>query len=118
MNECVPLTAPQPWEEFAGGEILLFDIPRPLCRYQVTVTLKREADGCAPDEGQAIAELAVAAVCAEGLLTAWSSEQSVFSMLLDAEDDAAALAAGVAMVRAIGGSRGASVSAERMPVGN
>lgn len=84
--------------------------------YEVKVTLTREADGCAPAEDQAIAELAVTAVCAEGLLTAWSGAQAVFSMILEAEDDAAALAAGVALVRSLGGSRGASVSAERVRV--
>lgn len=111
---------PPRWEEAAGGDFALFDLPRPLLRYQVTVTLSREAAGCDPGQDHAAAELAVTALCAEGLLTAWSSGRSVISMLLDAEDDASALAAGTAVVRALGGSRGASVSAERVtasPVG-
>ena len=111
------VTWPPRWEESpvtAGGDFTLFDLPRPLLRYQVTVTLSREAAGCDPGQDHAVAELAVTALCAENLLTAWSSGQSVISMLLDAEDDASALAAGTAVVRALGGSRGASVSAERV----
>ena len=108
------VTWPPRWEEAAGGDFTLFDLPRPLLRYQVTVTLTRDAAGCDPGQDHAVAELAVTALCAEGLLTAWSSGQSVLSMLLDAEDDAAALAAGTAVVRALGGSRGASVAAERV----
>ena len=113
MDDCIPLAAAPPWEEIPGGMEALFDLPRPPARYEVKVTLKREADECAPDEGQAVAELAVAALCADDLLTAWSSEQSVFTMVLMAGSDAEALAAGVAMVKAIGGTRGATVSAER-----
>lgn len=98
-------------------EDLLPDVPRPKCRYEVKVTLARAAEGCTPAEGQALAELAAAALCAEGLIGAWSGTQAVLSMVLDAVDDAAALAAGVAVVRALGGARGASVSAERAPIG-
>jgi hypothetical protein len=117
MDHCTPLTAPAPWVESpatAGGDVPLFDLPRPPRRYEVRVTLNRDADGPAPGEDQRIAELAVAALCADGLIAAWAAEQAVLSMLLDVEDDAAALAAGVAMVRAVGGTRGASVSAERV----
>lgn len=95
---------------------LLPDVPRPGRRYEVKVTLARDADGCDPAEGQALAELAAAALCAEGLIGAWHGTQAVVSMVLDAEDDAAALDAGVAVVRALGGGRGASVSAERARV--
>lgn len=95
---------------------LLPDVPRPARRYEVKVTLVRDAEGCAPAEDQALAELAAAALCAEGLLGAWSGTQAVLSMMLDAQDDAAALDAGVAVVRALGGARGASVSAERARV--
>jgi hypothetical protein len=120
MDTCTPLTPSQPWEESAGGDFLLFDLPSPPRRYQVTVTLRREADGRLPTEDQAIAELAMAALCADGLIGAWSSGQSVLSLYLDARDDAAALEAGAALARAIGGTRGASVTAERVqapPVG-
>ncbi len=92
---------------------LLPDVPRPVVRYQVKVTLVRAAEGCDPGEDRALAELAAAALCAEGLLGVWSGTQAVLSMVLEAEDDASALAAGVAVVRALGGARGASVSAER-----
>lgn len=81
------------------------------------MTLARAADGCAPAEDQVLAELAAAALCAEGLIGAWSGARAVLSMVLDAVDDAGALAAGVAVVRALGGSRGASVSAERVRIG-
>jgi hypothetical protein len=53
---------------------LLPDLPRPMRRYQVTVTLPRP-DGdetLLPPGGQAVVELAAAAVAAEGLLTAWT----------------------------------------------
>ena len=103
------MTLPQP------VETLLPDVPRPKCRYKVVLTLTRSADGCEPGGDQVLAELAAAAVSAEGLLTAWAAELSVLSMVLDAEDDAEALGAGVAVVRALGGTRGASVSAERFP---
>lgn len=100
---------------------LLPDVPRPVVRYQVKVTLVRAAEGCDPGEDRMLAELAASALSAEGLLGVWSATQTVLSLLLDAEDDASALAAGNAVVRALGGARGASVSVERarggVPVG-
>lgn len=94
-------------------ESLLDDLPWPKVRYKVVLTLTRAAEGCEPGSGQVLAELAAAALAAEGLLTAWAAEQVVLSMILDAEDDAGALAAGAAVARALGASRGASVSVER-----
>lgn len=98
-------------------DTLLPDVPRPPRRYQVTVTLPRP-DG---DDGpllavvQAIAELTAAAVAAQGLLTAWTSAQAVLSMVVEALCQADALAAGVEVVRALGGELGASVEAEPVP---
>jgi hypothetical protein len=89
------------------------ELAKPGQRYEVTVTLSREASGEAlvPVQDQALAELAAAAVSAEGLLTAWSRQQAVLSMIVDADGDAGALAAGVAVVKALGGARGATVPA-------
>lgn len=94
-------------------ETLLPDVPRPQVRYEVKVTLVRAADSCAPPDDQVLAELAAAALCVDDLLTAWAADQAVLSMIVDAADDASALEAGTAVVRALGGTRGASVSAER-----
>jgi DNA-binding transcriptional regulator YhcF (GntR family) len=96
---------------------LMPDVPCPKRRYEVKVTVARAADGCASGEERTIAELAAAAVSAEGLLAAWAADLSVLTMLVEVDDDASALAAGVAVVRALGGTRGASVSAERAMAG-
>ena len=94
--------------------ILPADAPRPLRRFTVTVTLPR-ADGenmLMPPGAQAAAERAAAAVAADGLLTAWTSARAVLSMVIEARCQADALTAGAAVVRALGGERGAAVKAE------
>lgn len=94
---------------------LLPDIPCPTRRYLVTVMLRRSDgdDGLLSAGGQAIAELATAAVVADGLVTAWSGTQSLVSMVVELPCTADALAAGVALARVLGGGdAAASVSAE------
>jgi hypothetical protein len=93
---------------------LLPDIPCPLRRYLVTVTLRRpDGDDALLAGGQAIAELAAAAVVADGLVTAWTCTQSLLSMIMELPSTADALAAGVALARVLGGPDGtASVTAE------
>ncbi len=94
---------------------LLPDIPSPARRYLVTVMLRR-SDGneaLLSAGGQAVAELAAAAVVAEGLVTAWTCTQSLVSMIVDLPCTADALSAGVALARVLGGGDGtASVTAE------
>jgi hypothetical protein len=94
---------------------LLPDVPCPLRRYLVTVTLKRSDrdDALLAAGGQAVAELAAAAVVADGLVTAWTCTQSLVSMVVELQCTADALAAGVALARVLGGADGtASVTAE------
>lgn len=94
---------------------LLPDIPCPLRRYLVTVTLRRSDadDALLSAGGQAVAELAAAAVVADGLVTAWTCTQSLVSLVVDLPCTADALAAGVALARVLGGPDGtASVTAE------
>jgi len=94
---------------------LLPDIPCPSRRYLVTVTLRRlDGDEAALSAGgQAVAELAAAAVVADGLVTAWTCTQSLVSMVVELPCTADALAAGVALARVLGGGDGtASVTAE------
>ena len=58
-------------------------------------------------------ELATAAIAAEELLTAWTYMQSIVSMIVQSPSMADALAAGVAVARALKGDNGmASVTAE------
>ena len=67
------MSDPAPTVRAVDDCTLLPDIPRPLPRYQVTVTLPRAAgnDALLPPGAQAVVELAAVAVAAEGLLTAW-----------------------------------------------
>lgn len=86
------------------------DLPARGRRYNVEVSLRRDDDaGRTPTEDQAVFELAAVMLSARGLVTGWQSQQSVLSLVVDAEDDADALASGVAVVRALGGYGGASV---------
>jgi hypothetical protein len=92
---------------------LLPDVPYPPRRYQVTVTLPRSDDEDVLMSGGHVAELAAAAVVAEGLVTAWTCTQSVVSMIIESPTMADALAAGVALARVLGGGEGiASITAE------
>jgi hypothetical protein len=79
----------------------------------VTVTLPRSDEDDALLSGGQVAELAAAAVVAEGLVTAWTCTQSVVSLIVESPTMADALAAGVALARVIGGGDGfASITAE------
>jgi len=96
-------------------DTLFPDVALPLRRFEVTVTLPRDErdDALVPEGTQALAELAAAALSADGLVTAWTSHSAVLSMILEVPCAASALARGVAVVRALGGGGcGASVSAE------
>lgn len=95
--------------------MLLPDVPSPPRRYLVTITLRRsDLDADLSSAGvQAVAELAAAAVVANGLVTAWTCTQSLVSMIVELPCTADALAAGVALARVVGGADGtASVTAE------
>lgn len=89
---------------------LLPDVPHPRQRFQVTVTLPRLAgdEVSLPAGTQAVAELAAAAVAAEGLLTAWASAQAIVSMIVELPSQADALAAGLAVAKALGCGHGAA----------
>jgi hypothetical protein len=94
---------------------LLPDVPCPLRRYLVTVTLRRSDgdDVLLSADAQAVTELAAAAVVADGLVTAWTCTQSVVSLVVELPCTADALAAGVALARVLGNTAGiASVTAE------
>ena len=81
----------------------------------MTVMLRRSDgdDALLAAGGQAIAELAAAAVVADGLVTAWTCTQSLVSMIVELPCTADALAAGVALARVLGGRiETASVSAD------
>ena len=98
---------------------LLPDVPYPLRRYLVTVTLRRSDsdDALLSAGGQAVAELTAAAIVADGLVTAWTCTQSIVSMVVELPCTADALAAGVGLARVLGGADAiASVTAE--PVAN
>lgn len=102
----------------AGVDDSLFPaLPKPPRRFTVTVTLSRgRDDSLLPSGAHALAELAAAAVAAEGLVTAWTSSQSVLYMVLEASCAADALDAGAVVARTIGGADGAvSVAAEPVP---
>jgi hypothetical protein len=94
---------------------LLPDLPSPMRRYHVTVTLPRP-DGdepLTPPEGQALIVLTAAAIAARGLLTASAGAQSVVSMVVEQPSVADALEAGVAVARFLASGDGmASVTAE------
>ena len=83
-------------------------------RHTVTVTLPRPAgdDVLVPPGAQAIAERAAAVVTAHGLMTAWTSQQAVLSMVVEVPRQADALSAGWAVARALGVARDATVEAE------
>jgi hypothetical protein len=94
------------------GPDLLPDIPRPKRRYEVTLTVTRGPDEeLLPPDEHALAELAAAAVCAEGLLGAWTAARSVLSMMVEVACPADALSAGVAVARTIGAQGCVSVAA-------
>lgn len=93
---------------------LLPDVPCPLRRYEVTVTLPRQdSDGAElPPGGQAAVEMAAAAE-AQGLVTVWTCTQLVVSMIVELPSTADALAAGVAVARILKSGDGmGSVTAE------
>jgi hypothetical protein len=89
------------------------DLPAVGRRYRVDVTITRSGSNAEPAEDQAIADLAAVILSARGLVTGWTSAQSVLSLVVDARDCADALAVGAEVVRALGaGAAGASVSVE------
>jgi hypothetical protein len=99
---------------------LLPDLPSPMRRYHVTVTLP-QADGDADDDdevlsppgGRAVIQLTAAVIAADGLLTASACAQSVVSMIVELPSVADALQAGVAVARVLQRGDGmASVIAE------
>ena len=97
---------------------LLPDLPRPPRRYEVTVTVPRadDPDPALPPGGHAALNLVVAALSADGLLAAWTSSQTVVSMIVEAECRAGAMAAGTAVAQALGGANGtATVAAGPIP---
>lgn len=115
MSAGAPTLAPM------SADPLFPDLPRPLRRYTVTVIVQRDDADAAlvPPGGHAVLELAAAAVAAAGVQSVWTCSQTVLSMLLDAESKGAALDAGVAVARVLGGGDGAvTVTAEpvRVPV--
>jgi hypothetical protein len=94
---------------------LLPDLPCPMRRYQVTVTLLRleEDEALVRPEDQAVMELTAVATVAEGLLTAWTGTKSVVSMIVELPSVADALETGVAVARALHSGDGmAQVTAE------
>ena len=86
---------------------LLPDVPCPLRRYQVTVTLPRQDqdEAVLPPGGRAAVEMAAAAE-AHGLVTVWTCAQLVVSMIVELPSMADALAAGVAVARVLKGGDG------------
>jgi hypothetical protein len=94
---------------------LLPDLPAPMRRYHVTVTLPRPEgeEPQLPPGGQAVLALTAVAIAAEGLLTASTGTQSVVSMIVELPSVADALEAGVAVARVLQGGDGmTSVTAE------
>ncbi len=96
---------------------LLPDLPRPLCQYEVTVSVPRgdgdEDEVLLPPGGRAVVELAAAAVAADG----WTG-QAVVSMLVDVPSECGALAAGMAVARVLDTGNGAvSVTADSVRPG-
>jgi hypothetical protein len=97
------------------SEYTLPKIPRPRRRYEVTVTPPRPTgvEALLPPGGQVAVELAIAAIAAEGLLTAWTCKQSVVSTTVDLPSLADTLAAGAQVARVLGSGDGlASVTAQ------
>lgn len=106
---------PNVYRVLVSEYMLLPDVPSPPRRYLVTITLRRsDLDADLSSAGvQAVAELAAAAVVANGLVTAWTCTQSLVSMIVELPCTADALAAGVALAREVGAADGtASVTAE------
>jgi len=87
-----------------------------LQRCRVTVALPRPAgDGAlVPPAAQVLAEAAAAAVAAEDLMTAWAAGATLLSMTVGWQCRPGALWAGWAVVRALGGTGGATVEAEQV----
>lgn len=88
------------------------DLPARGRRYLVEVALRRDAGEQSPAEDHRVLELAAVMLSARGLITGWQSRQSVLSLVMDATDDADAIESGAAVVRTLGGSRGATVKVE------
>jgi len=84
--------------------------------YRVTVTLTRMAreDALLPPDAQAGDKLAATAVTADDLMTAWTSDRAVLSMVIKSPCQAGALSAGKAVARAMGSWQGATVEAEAL----
>lgn len=80
-------------------------------RYRVEIALGRDGHDAAPDEDQAIADLALVMLTARGLVNGWISQLALLSIVVDAESAADAIEAGAAVVRALGGGT-ARVDAE------
>ena len=97
-------------------EDLLPDVPRPPRRYRVTVTLARTDGETWPAAlSYGLAELAAAAVVADGLRLAGVDSATTLWLVVDLPCRADALAAGVAVARAMGGEGAASVQVDPMP---
>ena len=97
-------------------ESLLPDVPRPPRRYKVTVTLTRTGDEILPPAlSCGLAELAAAAVVADGLRLAGVDSATTLWLVVDLPCRADALSAGVAVARAMGGEGAASVQVDPMP---
>src|ERR1700733_253107 len=79
--------------------VMSTDFQRP---YRVTVTLARMAgeDALLPPGAHARAEAVAAAVAANDLMTAWTSDRALLSMMIESPSQAGALAAGRAVARA------------------
>lgn len=93
---------------FASLDNLFPELPRAgTRRYRVEIMLVRDGHDSVPDEDQAIADLAMVMLSARGLVSGWMSRQALLTMVLDAESAADAIEAGAAVVRALGGGRGA-----------
>jgi hypothetical protein len=95
---------------------LLPDVPCILRRYTVTVTVPRNGDwddALLPPERHTALQLAVTAVEADGLVSAWTCEQAIVSMVVDAARKCDALHAGVAVASVLDCGDGAvTVTAE------
>lgn len=82
-------------------------------RWKVEILLNRDGGDATPDEDQAIAELAAVIMLARGLVTGWTSRQSLITIIVDAASAADALEVGAAVVRALdGGRQGARIEVE------
>lgn len=79
--------------------------------YRVTVALPRTpGDGAlVPPDAQVLAEAAVAAIAANDLMTAWTSDRALLPMVIKSPCQAGALSAGRAVAQAMGGGQGATI---------